>query len=168
MKIDPNARYVEYLLLLENADKESMDRLQEDAESHLGSPWSLALRDFFALSSGDLSFIGLDAKNAINATVRQYVWMKAFKEVVEHVANLLQQLRVPQSADAQKASQQCLKMDVQEAALVFVRKYFGLKSFTEAENVTLADYIIAKKDEYNTAMFQYAMSDLQRQKFKHK
>lgn len=167
MRIDPQARYMPYLLLLEHADKESWSRLVQDAESVYGSPWALALRDFFALAGGDLSHIGT-TKDSIDASVRQYVWYKEFKDCVESVTNLLNKLKVPQSTEAQMASGRCLKMTAQEAAFVFVRRYFGLKSFAEAENVTLADYIIAKKDAYNTSMFQYAMHEIQRQKLNKK
>ena len=167
MKIDPQARYMTYLLLLDNADKESWSRLVQDAEKVYGSPWALTLRDFFALAGGDLSYIGT-TKDSLNASVRQYVWYKEFKDCVEQVTHLLNKLRVPQSAEAQMASGRCLKMTGQEAAFVFVRKYFGLKSFEQAENVSLADYIIAKKDAYNSAMFQYAMNEIQRQKLNKK
>lgn len=168
MSIDPNDNFIKYLVLLENMDEESKNRLQEYADSVYGSPWELALKDFFALSSGDLSHIGMDKKDELKATVCQYVWMKEFREVVEQVTAILKRLQVPQTPEAQRASKNCLKMDFKEGALVFVRKYFGLHSFAQAENVTLADFIVAKKDEFNGAIFQYSMNEIQKQKLKMK
>ena len=168
MRIDPNAPYVRYVILLDNMDDESKKRLQEHAESVYGSPWELPLKDFFALSSGDLSHIGLEKNDSLKATVNQYVWMLEFREVVEQVTAILKRLQVPQSPEAQRASKNRLEMGFKEAAIVFARRYFGLHSFAEAENVTLADFIIAKKDEFNGAIFQYSMNEIQKQKLKTK
>jgi hypothetical protein len=57
-----------------------------------------------------------------------------------------------------------LPVEWQEGMLVFVRAYFGLKSFGEAENVTIGDYLLAKKDEYNSTIFQRNMAKIQTQK----
>lgn len=166
MSIDPKDKFIKYFVLLENMDEESKNRLQEYAESVFGSPWELALKDFFALSEGNLSFIGLEESGYMSASVCQYVWMKDFREVVEQVTNILKRLQVPQSPEAQRASKNCLKMGFKEGVLVFVRKYFGLRSFSEAESVTLGDFIVAKKDEYNGAIFQHSMNEIQKQKLK--
>lgn len=168
MKLSPTDPFGKHILLLTNMDEESKKRLQEDAESVYGSPWQLTLRDFFALSKGDLSYIGLTKSTQLKASVRQYVWMKYFEEVVQQVAAILKALVHPHTSDADRASEKCLKMGFEESTLVFVRNYFGLHSFTEAENTILSDFIIAKKDTYNNAVFQFTMNELQRQKFKTK
>lgn len=164
MKIDPTRRYIEYLLLLENMDEESSKRLHDDAISVYGDPWSLALKDFFALSNNDLSYIGLDAAHAFNANVRQFMWKKAFDECAKMVAAIVKKYQVPMTNEAKQASEQCEKMNFIESTLIFVRNYFGLHSFAEAENVSLSDYIVAKKDHFNNAMFKYALGNIQRQK----
>lgn len=166
MILNPTDQYCKHLLILENMDAESRARLIEDAESVFGSPWSLALKDFFALSDGDLTYIDLDKEDTATATIRQYMWMCSFRECVEQVTNVLQSLQVPQTPEAQRASQKCLKMGFKESTLVFVRRYFGLHNFTEAENISVSDFIVAKKDEYNSALFNYAMREIQKQKLR--
>lgn len=166
MILSPTDRYTEHLILLDNCDADSLKRLQADAESVYGSPWSLTLRDFFALSKGDLSFIGLTAETAIQASVRQYIWMKEFKEVVEQVTAILKRLQMPSNPDQERASSKCLSTNFEESALIFARRYFELHSFSEAENTTLSDYIVARKDDYNNNIFRWAMAEIQKNKLK--
>ena len=168
MKLDPTDKYVNHIILLTNMDEESRKRLVEDAEKVYGSPWGLKLKDFFALVQNDLSYLGLDDKTAIAGTVRQYVWLTEFRDVSEQVVAILNKYKVPMSDMAKKASEMCLKMDFMESTLVFVRNYFGLKSFEEAENTTLSDFIVAKKDNYNSGMFEYAMYRMQKEQFSKK
>lgn len=168
MILDPTSAYAGHILLLENMDEESKARLRADAEAVYGTPWALALKDFFALSKGDLSYLGLTTETAEQASIRQYIWMLYFKEVCEQVAVILKKLVVPQTAEQEMASKSCLKMGFEESTLIFVRKYFALHNFTEAENITLSDFLIAKKDSFNGAIYQKAMNDIQRQKFKRK
>lgn len=165
MRLNPEDPFIEHIVLLTNMDEKSRSRLIEDAENHFGSPWGLALRDFFALSKHDLSYIGLTKETEINASVRQYMWMQSFSECVRKVGDILVKLTPPMTEEARQANEHCMKMDGVESALIFTRKYFGLRNFTEAEQITLSDFIVAKKDAYNTAMFQYAINDIQRKKF---
>ena len=166
MRIDPESPYIRHLILLDNMDEESRKRLQEDAERVYGSPWGLALKDFFALSEGDLSYINLTKETSIKGSVRQYVWMMEFREVVEQVTAILKNLQIPQSPDAQRASTKCLKMSTKESIFVFVRRYFGLRNFNEASEIPLSDFIVAKKDEFNTSIFRHTMNEIQKQKLK--
>lgn len=168
MKIDGESKYLDYAYILENIDAESIEGLRKASEDRYGSPWGLALKDFFAISEGDLTFIGIEKGAEDECTVLQYYWMESFRECVENVTNLLKALRIPQSAESQRAAQKCLKMNFKESTLVFVRKYFSLHSFTEAENTQVADFIIAKKDEFNSAIYQYTMGEIQKQKLKRK
>ena len=168
MKLSPEDKYINHIVLLNNMDDDSKARLQADANEHLGDPWQLTLSEFFSLSEGDLSHIGLTKETSLNASIRQYIWMQEFSDVVQSVVATLKRLQVPQSDEAKQAAQFCLKTETNEAAIVFARRYFGLKTFAEAWNVTISDFIIAKKDEFNTLMFQHAMNEIQRAKFKKK
>ena len=164
MKIDPTSNFVPYIILLDNMDEESRQRLEEDAERVYGSPWGMRLGDFFNTIDEDWSYIGLTKDQFLTATVRQYVWLKSFYECEMRVAELLHSWQIPQSPDAQKASSKCLKMEPKESVIVFVRKYFGLKNFDETMDIPLSDFILAKKDEYNNSIFQHTMAELQKQK----
>ena len=166
MKIDPQDKAIQHIILLENMDDDSRKRIYEDAEKEYGSPWSLKLRDFFALMENDLSYLGID--KLYNTTVRQYAWIMDYRECAERVGELLKAFVVPQSPEAQRASQKCIKMSSKEAVMVFVRKYFNLPSFDAAMDIPLSDFIVAKKNEFNNSIFQYTMMQIQKQNFKKK
>ena len=166
MKLSPTSPCLGWVVVLDNMDEASRDRLREDAQTIYGSPWALALKDFFALAKRDLSLFGLTKENALAMTVRQYVYLRWFDEVAAQVAKILKTLTVPQSDAMKRASEHCLKVSGEESTLVFVRRYFGLKNFTEAENISVADFIIARKDQYNDSMLKYCLNEIQRQQFK--
>lgn len=169
MIINPNDKYYQYSLLLSKLDEESKNKLRADAEIFYGSPWGLALRDFLALSKGDLTFIGIANKEEEwNASIRQYIWMQSFTEMAMQVANILKKMQIPQDEDEKTAASYCMTSSVNESVLVFTRKYFGLKNFAEAEEISVSDFIIAKKDEYNIAMYKYMLAQIQRNKMKKK
>ena len=168
MSIDPTSQASDYLILLDNIDEASMQRLQEDAESIYGSPWGLPLRVFFAILEDDYSHIGIEKRDFINATVRQYVWMKSFRECEKQLSEMLQAWQVPQTTEAQRASAKCLKMQPKEGVIVFTRKYFNLPNFDATMDIPLSDFVLAKKDEFNNALFRYHMEQQQRAKLQQK
>ena len=47
-----------------------------------------------------------------------------------------------------------MPMTFSESLLIFAQNFFGLKSFKEAEKITLGEIIIAKKADYNKSVFQ--------------
>lgn len=164
MKINPEDNFLPYMTIVQTVDDESKARLEEDANAHYGNPWELSIRDFFALAENDFSYIGLDSAALHKASVRQFVWLKEFHDICAQIVLILKRLQVPESADSKRASAQCLKVTSKESAIVFARRYFGLHSFTEAENITIADFIVARKDEYNRSMYQYCLTEIQRKK----
>ena len=115
MIVSPTAPCVDWIVLLDNMDEESRDRLREDAQNVYGSPWGLALRDFFALAKRDLSFFGLTKAEALKMTVRQYVYLKWFDEVSEQVANTLKRLISPQTEMSKRAAEHLLKVSGEES-----------------------------------------------------
>lgn len=169
MKINPSEPYIKYVDILNHCNEETMQAFRKDAERVYGSPWALRIKDFFALSEGDLTYIGITSKEqTIFASVRQYVWITEFREMAEQITNMLKTFTIPQSAESQRAAVKCIKMGFKEATLIFIRSYFGLKSFGEAENISVADFIVAQKDEYNTAIFKHTMAEIQHAKIKKK
>ena len=102
MKLSPEDKYINHIVLLNNMDDASKARLQADANEHLGDPWQLTLSEFFSLSEGELSHIGLTKETSLNASIRQYVWMQEFSDVVQSVVATLKRLQVPQSDEAKQ------------------------------------------------------------------
>ena len=54
-----------------------------------------------------------------------------------------------------------LKISWDEAILVFVRDYFGLHSFKDAERITMGEILIAKRATYNREKFQRKLAKIQ-------
>ena len=53
-----------------------------------------------------------------------------------------------------------------ENCLIFARSYFGLKSFEEAENVDVQEYLLASRDNYSKFYAQKRAIDFQNMKQK--
>lgn len=69
-------------------------------------------------------------------------WLKEFVGAVEMFS-------VKPTAAEKAASAGCVPMTFPESVMVFCRSYFGLRSFDEAMELTVGDYLLAKKDDYN-------------------
>lgn len=160
MIIDFSKPYSKYADILTFVTDESHKELMAQA-AKIRDPYTLTLAEFFSCCDGDF---GCVIKDMINLTTGEALWLEMFQKFVDDFSKILEKLVVPQTPEQKQASANCLPVEWQEGMLVFVRAYFGLKSFGEAENVTIGDYLLAKKDEYNTAIFQRNMAKIQTQK----
>lgn len=66
----------------------------------------------------------------------------------------MQDFALKETAESRQAARGLPQFNETEGLLVFVREYFGLHNFTEAEEVTLADVFLAKKDAFIKASFE--------------
>ena len=164
MTIDFSKPYSKYVDILPFVTDESRKVLMEQA-AKIRDPYTLTLAEFFACCDGDFGCVVKDTKEP---TTGEVLWLEMFQGFVADFGKILERLVIPQTPEQKQASANCLPVEWQEGMLVFVRSYFGLKSFAEAENVTIGDYILAKKDEYNTAIFQRNMAKIQTQKIHRK
>lgn len=162
MKIDFSKPYSKYADVLRYITEESRNALLERAEQ-MQPMYEMTLADFFACCNGDFSKVVADMDNP---TTGEVLWIECFKQFLEDFSKIAQRFVIPQTAEQKQASANCLPVEWQEGMLVFVRKYFGLKSFADAENITIADWILAKKDEYNAAIFERNMQNIQKQKIR--
>lgn len=154
----PYAEYAEYLQLL---TAKSREELSEAAET-IRPMWDLKIGEFFRLCDGDFSGI-MDKENPL---LWQVLWAERFPKFVEEFANVVQRLTLEPTQEQKAAASGCLPMEWQEGILIFARSYFGLHSFAAAEELTLGDYILAKKHDYNTALTDRNMHKQQMQKLK--
>ena len=160
MTIDFSKPYSKYVDILQFVTDESRKALMEQA-AKIRDPYTLTLAEFFACADGDFECV---IKDVDNPTTGEALWLEMFRDFIADFGKILERLVIPQTPEQKQASANCLPVEWQEGMLVFVRAYFGLKSFGEAENVTIGDYLLAKKDEYNTAIFQRNMAKIQTQK----
>lgn len=104
----------------------------------------------------------------INPSVLQVYWAKGFAEWAKGFAGSLQKMQVPQTAEEVQAQSVVPKTEFAEGMLIFIRGYFGLKSFAEAEKITMGEILIAKHDTYCGALYSRKLRDIQLKKAKAK
>lgn len=160
MTIDFSKPYSKYADILPFVTADSHKTLMAEA-AKLRDPYTLTLSEFFACCEGDFGCVVKDTKNP---TTGEVLWLEMFQSFVDDFSKILERLVIQQTPEQKQASANCLPVEWQEGMLVFVRAYFGLKSFGDAENVTIGDYLLAKKDDYNTNVFQRNMAKIQTQK----
>ena len=145
------------------ADK-TVEDLKRAAENHLGGMYDLEFATFWACCAGDFSHLG-DMKNP---TVYQVYWCKRFADFVKEFTDTIKALQLPPTADERQASEGMLEVTFGEAMLVFMQQWFGLKSYREAERITLGDLLIAKRAAFNQDKFRRSLAAIQARKFKSK
>lgn len=112
--------------------------------------WSMRIADFFAIAGGDIASL----LNADGESLFDEVRVKEFVKFVDDFTALAKSLTLHPSADDARTTQGCLDMTFEESVYMFARKYFGLPSFSAVDELALADYILAKKDDYNTCVME--------------
>ena len=91
--------------------------------------------------------------------------MQGFTAFTAELQTIFEKLTLKPSFDAQRNMAGVLPMTFSESIIVFVQDFFGLKSYSEAEKITLADVVLAKKVHYNRSIYQInAMKNLKLKK----
>ena len=144
--------------------EETVKDLKRGAEAKYGAMYDLEFATFWACAGGDFSHLG-DMKNP---TVLQMYWIKRFKDFVEEFTKTLKGLQISLTADERKASEGQLQVTWGESILVFTQQWFGLKSYKEAERITIGEILIAKRAQYNQDLFRRKLANIQTSKFRKK
>ena len=135
----------------------SEDELKRSAEQVFKPVHTLTINEFFGVVNGDYSVLG----DMSDPTVLQVYWLKRFAEYVETFADICKRTRVEPTAEQQQAAKGCVQIEPAEGMLIFVRSYFGLHSFREAGEITMNEYVMARKDTYNNALIRRNMEKIQ-------
>lgn len=149
------------------SDKEKSglyERAQDALHLHYGE---LRIGDFFDCIRCDFSVIGV-CSTWNNATQAQYIWAMGFADYMENFSKMLERMTLRGTAEQQQAQMVCLRVGFEESVLVFLQDFFGLHSFKEAEDITVNEYLIAKKSAYNKAAFERKLNDIYKLKQKTK
>lgn len=145
--------------------QKAVQELKRAAENKYGAMYDLTFAQFHACANGDFSEILGDIQQP---TVLQVYWAKRFEEFVEEFAKQLKKMTLNQTADEIQASRGMLQVNWDEGLLVFLQSFFGLRSFKEAEQITIGEIIIAKRAQYNQELFRRHMAAIQTAKIKRK
>lgn len=154
----PYAEYAEYLQLLTAKSREDLSAAAEKVHPM----WELKIGVFFRLCDGDFS----DVMDKEKPKLWQVLWAERFPKFIEEFLDVTKRLTLEPTPEQKAAAASCLPMEWQEGILIFARSYFGLHSFAAVEELTLGDYILAKKHDYNTALADRNMHKQQMQKMK--
>ena len=161
MDIDLRKPFADYADIWSAVTENSRKELRAAADK-ICPMWEISLGDFFACCGGDFSLV-LDKENPL---LWQVLWVEAFPDFVTTFADVCKRLTLEPTPEQKAAAAGCLPMEWQEGILIFARSYFGLPSFSAAENLKLCDFVLAKKDDYNTALAARNMQKIQLQKMK--
>lgn len=80
------------------------------------------------------------------------VWLNEFVAVVNGLTLKPTAKQIAQSSG-------CKQLTFEESVYYFVRSYFGLPNFNAVRDLTVGDYIMAKKDDYNKAVVDRNISN---------
>lgn len=138
-----------------------VQELKKAAENEFGAMYDLTFAQFHACANGDFSGMIGEMKDP---TALQVYWAKRFADFVEEFANELKRLTTKQTADEKRASSGMLKVAWDEGLLIFIQSFFGLKSFREAEQITMGEILIAKRASYNQDIFRRNLNKIQMNK----
>lgn len=159
MQVTSETKFAAFQPFVKYLKKGELDKIRKQAPfAVIGRDGylSLTIADFNAIAMhGDLSRF-TNGKTDFDITVYDYYTIEGLHDFFEGFAKDLEKFAMKPDAKEQKAQNACYKVGVVESMLIFVRDYFGLRSFAEAERVTLADLLIARKDAYNKAAFEKA------------
>lgn len=170
MVVNRNTTRSTYLALEPLMTAEQRETIRKQAiESVIGADGVLGL------TIAELNEVGMHGDlsrfcphlNDTLCTAYEYLAFIELSEGLERFIKQLETLTPKQNAKEKAAQAACMKTSTIEGLLIFARDFFGLKSFAEAEKVTLAELLIAKKQAYNIRVFVTRLNDLMTKEVKH-
>lgn len=168
MVIDAKTLYADFFAIEDVLTDESQKALQEAVDKAFVSYYDLTIKNLFECLRGDFSVIGVIKGREADITALQGVWMRGFTKWCDKFIKLIETYTPPATMEAKKAQEFCVKQKFEESVLVFMREYFALHSFSAVYDLQVSDYILAKRDSYNKAVFEQAFARITAQKFKSK
>lgn len=151
MRVTSETKYADFQPVERFVTDEQAAKIAQAAEQYYCTPYDLTFAEFHACSRGDFSNV---LGHTEEPTVLQVYWCKAFAKFCKDFAEQLQKLQLPPTPEQERAQSGLLQVDFHEGCLLFIRQYFGLQSFREAEKITIGELYIAKRDAYNTEKFR--------------
>ena len=142
--------------------QDTVAAIEQTAEKKYGAMYDLPFADFFACANGDFSRLG----KMVNPTVLQVYWIKRFRRFVGEFEKAVKAATLKNTADEKRAGDGLLDVSWGEGILIFLQKWFGLKSYKEAEQITMGEILIAKRAQYNQDLFGRNLMKIQTAKMK--
>lgn len=160
MQITDKTLYKDFFILEDVLTEESEKSLLQASQAKYKDYYDLTIGELFAIMAGDVSLIDVNKDKPEEITALQAFWLKHFKNWLDTFIKTIETYALPMTAEARQASLSCLKPSFNESVILFMREYFGLHSFDEVYKLKVTDYILAKRDAYNKAMFEMAITKI--------
>ena len=161
MQITSNTPYAQLQPIESVLTEESVQELKAAAEAHFKPCYTLTIDEFFGIINGDFSLLG----DMTEPSVLQVYWAKRFADFCEEFSKACERMNFKDPTQ-EHLHEGCVKIEPQEAMLIFTREYFGLPSFFDAGQRTIGEYLTARKDRYNEAVVRRNHEAEQKRKLK--
>lgn len=167
MIITESTTYEEAAAFIELMSEDQKAILNQRAVELFGDPWGMKIGEILGMIEKQADSFPFNIHSA-DITLLQYLWMQQLDDFFNRLSKILERFKVAETQEQKQASQGSLKMSFREGVLVFLRSYFGLHTFDEALELPLADFLLAKKDEYNKTIFNINYARISARKSKTK
>lgn len=146
------------------------DKVPDSYLSRYDSILSGSIGNFIRLITGDQDFFkDYFFKENANITVYEYAArLKHLKAEVDRIVKYLNSLSVQQTDEEIQASKGVSFPKFEENMLIYCQQKFFCRSFREAEEVLLSDFILHKKSDLATAKYERNIRSLRERKNKMK
>ena len=162
MDVTSKTLYKDFAIYEPFVSEEQDKLLKEKAEGKFGNCYNLTLDEFWGVANGNYELLG----DTTNPTVLQVYWIKRFDDFVQELEQLHNRIKIEPTPEQKQASTRCVKFRPMEAMLLFCCTYFGLHNFGDAGKITIGEYVLAAKDDYNKRRQESNWNAIQRRKFK--
>ena len=148
MKIDKHTLYKDFAPIEPYVNAPKIEELMRSAVSE-----RFGTGGFYDMTLGGLLDAMKDDFDALyechGETVFDVYRVAAFRQWLNEFIAAVEALTLRPTAKQMAQSSGCKPLTFEESVYFFTRSYFGLKDFDSVRELTVADYIMAKKDDYN-------------------
>lgn len=148
MKIDKHTLYKDFAPIEPYVNAQKIEELMRSAVAD-----KFGTGGFYDMSLGVLLDAMQDDFDALyechGETVFDVYRVAAFRQWLNEFIAAVEALTLRPTAKQMAQSSGCKPLTFEESVYFFTRSYFGLKDFDSVRELTVADYIMAKKDDYN-------------------
>lgn len=154
LKIDRNMTYQAFAVFepyMSEADVERVKSLAVRVKYGEDGFWSMPVGDMLDAMRGNVARLTWgDSPDSAFAVLR----VRAFSEWVGGFIAKLQAMTLPPTPEQLKSQSGTLTCTFEEAVYMFLRQWFGLRGFAEADRLKVADLLLARKEAYNAAIVE--------------
>lgn len=158
MKIDKYTLYRDFAAVEPYVEAPKLEELRRAAVAD-----KFGMEGFYSLTLGGL----LDGMrgdfdaliDCAGDTVFDHYRVAAFCEWLKEFISVVNGLTLKPTAKQIAQSSGCKSLTFEESVYYFVRSYFNLPNFDSVRELTVGDYIMAKKDDFNKAVIDRNISN---------